>query len=84
MNINVLTSAKTNNSISTDLNDRNRFHAGGTWREVDFQAASQIHYLYIGISIVNLIGLSDFNHALRMMSNAGAQVRQIWGVLLMG
>jgi hypothetical protein len=48
----------------------------------DFQAASQIHYLKIGISTVNLIDLSDFNHALRMMSDAGAQVRQICGVLL--
>ena len=45
----------------------------GTWREVDFQAASQILCSHMGISRLNLIDLLDFIHALytvHMMSNA--------------
>ena len=49
--------------------------------EVDFHAASQIPYYHIGIKTMNLFDLSrsDINHALRWMSDAGAQVSKTDG-----
>ena len=54
-----------------------RFHGRYRWVEIYFHAASHIPYLYIGINTLRLIDLSDINHALRRMSNDGAQVRRM-------